>query len=685
LSGLPGWADLASLLDVLPEPMLLLDLQGRVQQANHAAALCLGRPASALRGQPLQALCSSAAAQGVPALLRQGARCTQFSPARLAWQLPDGPSASMRCEIARVGGHAPDCLGPGAPAPAPAGLLLRLQPQPASSARFMALNERIEALSREVARRRAAEAVLHEQREWLHVVLRSIGDAVVATDAHCRIVFMNPVAEQLCGCSEAQVRGQPAAQVVLLLHAHTRAAVPNPLQRALDERHIVGLDQETLLRAHDGRELPIDDAAGPIIDSTGQLLGAVLVFREISERVQAEQARRRLEQQLRSAQKMEAVGTLAGGIAHDFNNVLGAILGNAVLAQESLAPDHPALPRLAQIDRAGRRARDLVRQILAFSRRQPQQLQRQALAPLVEECVALLRSTLPTSVDLRVLLDDEPLYVLADATQVEQVLMNLCTNAWQALRGSSGRIGVVLDTWDGAEPPGRVPGFGPWRGGRHARVTVSDNGCGIDEAALERIFEPFYTTKAPGQGTGLGLAVAHGIVAEHRGALTVQSRPGQGTRFGLLLPLTEPPDSSLAPLDVAAPLASAGRGQHVLAVDDDEVMLTTVEALLTRAGYRVSAYGSPRAALRALGNPGLACDAVVTDFNMPQLDGLQLVAELRRMRPGLPVILSSGYLSEDLRARAERAGGVTLMAKEETFERLPALLEQLFKAGGAVG
>ncbi len=656
-----------ALMDVLPEPLLLLDLQGRLQAVNRAALRLLGWAAPPAPGTPLAALCADAAPGALEALLRQGARSAQFSPARLPLRGADAAAATMRCEIARV---------PGAAGAQPA-LLLRLQPQAAAGGRFIALNERIEALSREVARRRAAESALREQSEWLHVVLRSIGDAVVATDAKCRVVFMNPIAEQLCGCAEADVRGRAADEVVVLLDAQARTPAADPLRRALDERRIVGLVGQTLLVARDGTERPIDDAAGPIIDSQGRLLGAVLVFREISERVRAEQARRVLEQQLRNAQKMEAVGTLAGGIAHDFNNVLGAILGNAVLAREELAPDHPVLPRLVQIDRAGRRARDLVRQIMAFSRRQPQQLRRQPMAPLVEECAALLRSTLPATVQLRVLLSDEPLHVLADATQVEQVLMNLCTNAWHALRGSSGRIGITLDTWDGDEPPGLVPGCGPWRGGRHVRVTVSDDGCGMDAATLERIFEPFFTTKAQGMGTGLGLAVAHGIVAEHRGVLAVESSPGRGTRFHLLLPLTEPPDSGPVPLDVAMPATGGSRGQHVMVIDDDEVMVATVEALLQRAGFRVSAYTSPRAALRALAAAPAAYDVVVTDFNMPQLDGLQVATEARRLRPGLPVIVSSGYLSDDLRSGAEVVGQVCLLAKEETFERLPALLDEM--------
>ena len=654
------------LLDALPEPLLLLDLQGQLLHVNRSAAQWLGLSADELIGRDFHTLCVDEPAV-VAAVLRPGSRSTQFSPARLSLRQGQGEPCRCRCEIARVAASGEH----------PAGLLMRLQPQSVGAGRFLELNERIDALSREVSRRRAAESALREQREWLHVVLRSIGDAVIATDVQARVVFMNPVAEQLCGWPEAEARGQPITTVFPIVHALTRGPATDPVQRVLKERRLVGLDPQTLLLARDGSELPIDDAAGPILDAEGELLGVVLVFREISERVQAEQARRLLEQQLRDSQKMEAVGTLAGGIAHDFNNVLGAILANTSLAEQEVEIDHPVRPHLAHIGRAGQRARELVRQIMAFSRRQPQQLRRQSLQPLVEECAALLRSTLPASAQLRVLLCDDPLHVLADATQVEQVLMNLCTNAWHALRGSTGRIGVTLDVYEGEAPDGLAAGFGAWQPGRYARVTVSDSGCGMDAPTLQRVFDPFFTTKPKGQGTGLGMAVAHGIIAEHRGALTVHSSPGKGTRFELLLPLVDGGDSEAVALALPAPTQVLGRGRHVMYIDDDEVLVATVEALLTRAGFRVSAFACPQTALQALRTTLTDVDIVVSDFNMPQFTGLDVACEVARMRPGLPVIVSSGYLSEDLRQGALDAGVARLLNKEETYERLAALVDEV--------
>lgn len=656
------------LLDVLPEPLLLLDLHGHLLHINRSAVQWLGIRPQDLVGQRFERLCADPP-DVVAAVLRQGARSTQFTPARLT--LTSAPQAPCRCELARVGGDMHH----------PTSLLVRLQPPSAAASNFRLLNDRIDALSREVVRRKAAESALREQGDWLRVVLRSIGDGVIATDTQACVVFMNPVAQQLCGWSEAEARGQPMSAVFTIVHASTREPAADPIQRVLKERRQATLDPQTLLMTRDGNALPIDDAAGPIFDVDGRLLGAVLVFRDISEQVHAEQARRRLEQQLRNAQKMEAVGTLAGGIAHDFNNVLSAVLSNTAMAQEELAEDHPVRQRLSLIERAGQRARELVRQIMAFSRRQPQQLRRQTLQPLVEECVALLGSTLPASVQLHMQLCEQPLHVLADATQVEQVLMNLGTNAWQALGGGAGRIEVTLDRYEGPAPEGLAAGFSTWQPGPYARVTVSDNGCGMEAKVAQRVFEPFFTTKPTGAGTGLGLAVAHGIIAEHRGALTVKSAPGEGTRFELLLPLVEAAD----PVEPATGRHDArsdiGRGRHVMYIDDDEVLVATVDALLNRAGFRVSAFVSPREALQALSSTLLDVDIVVSDFNMPELSGLDVANEVAKLRPGVPVIVSSGYLSDDLHRGARIAGVAELLNKEETHERLAVLIDKVLVQG----
>ena len=367
------------------------------------------------------------------------------------------------------------------------------------------------------------------------------------------------------------------------------------------------------------------------------------------------------EAQLRETHKLEAIGTLAGGIAHDFNNILGAILGNVALASDAINPDHPAATPLLQIKKAGLRARSLVQQILAFSRRQPHELVAQPLRPVVDETLALLRSTLPSSVQLDAVLCHEAVWACADATQIQQVLVNLCTNAWHALVDGRGRIEVGL-----ALAPDH-----------HALLWVSDDGMGMDTATRARIFEPFFTTKPVDAGTGLGLSVVHGIVSEHGGRIEVATAPGRGSRFSITLPLADAGvdsrpsgPSSLMPLD-------DGCGGRVLYVDDDESMALVVEGLLRRAGYEVTVFNDARAALAALRARPDAVDLVITDYNMPHCSGVELAREVARLRAGLPVVISSGYITDALRAEAASVGVRQVMHKENTLEELGPLARRL--------
>jgi CheY-like chemotaxis protein len=317
------------------------------------------------------------------------------------------------------------------------------------------------------------------------------------------------------------------------------------------------------------------------------------------------------------------------------------------------------------------RARHLVRQILAFSRHQPNELTRQTLRPLVEEAAGLLRPMVGPGVDITSRLCPQPVDAMANPTQLQQVLMNLGTNAWQALPQGRGHIELGLDEVELADERPRPAQLPP---GRYARLWVSDNGCGMSEATRAHIFEPFFTTKPVGQGTGLGLAVAHGIVEAHHGAIAVTTTPGQGSRFEIYLPQVEH-ESAPAPLDsLHLPLAQ-GHGERVLYVDDDEVMVVMVQRLLERLGYAPTCVLDAREALALVQQDPQRFDVVVTDFNMPNLTGLELAHALAALRPDLPVAISSGYVSEELRAGAASAGVRGLMQKENTSEELGPLLQ----------
>jgi PAS domain S-box-containing protein len=443
----------------------------------------------------------------------------------------------------------------------------------------------------------------------------------------------------------------------------------------------------------DPRWLPYRDLAAragvascwsePILSRAGSVLGTFGVYHRHPHRPGADEIatisdmarmaaiaieRKQADEALRQTQKLESLGTLAGGVAHDFNNVLGAILGNVALARQSGAPEQA----LEQIQRSALRARLLVQQILAFSRRQAPRAVRQPLGPLIGDALELLRATLPAGVQLQTRLDAALPDVEADGTQVQQLLMNLCTNAWHAMSGAVGHveIGARAEAADGGAPD---PSW--------AHIWVRDPGCGMDEATRARIFEPFFTTKPVGVGTGLGLAVVHGIVAEHHGRITVDTAPGQGSTFHVWLPRARA--DAPAPLPVRLPdaLPAGGAGRHVLFVDDDEVMLITGEGLLRQQGWRVTPAASGVAALAQLRAAPDSFDLVVTDQNMPDCSGLDLARLLLAVRPGLPLVICSGYIDQELHARAQAAGVRAIVHKEYVVEELASTLVRVLASG----
>ena len=286
----------------------------------------------------------------------------------------------------------------------------------------------------------------------------------------------------------------------------------------------------------------------------------------------------------------------------------------------------------------------------------------------------MLRSTAGPTVHVQTLVPHRMLAVTGNPTQLQQVLMNLGTNAWQALQGVAGHIEVGLEAvmLDETESARRPAALAP---GAYAHLWVRDDGCGMDDETRQRIFEPFFTTKPVGQGTGLGLAVVHGIIEAHGGAITVESAPGRGSTFHLHLPLVAFESLPAAPDATAADgKALLGDGQHVLYVDDDEVMTEMVHGLLQRLGYRATSTLSAQEAIAIVTRDPAGVDLVVTDFNMPDWSGLDLARALARIRPGLPVVISSGYISEELRARALELGVRGLLQKERTLEELGALI-----------
>ncbi len=428
-------------------------------------------------------------------------------------------------------------------------------------------------------------------------------------------------------------------------------------------------------------------------NADGQPMRAVGTTQDITERKQAESERAALEAQLRESQKMEALGTLAGGIAHDFNNAIAIIAGNVVLARQDVGSGHPALRSLDEIVKANNRAKALVQQILAFGRRQMLERKRIALAPVLNESVRLLRATQPPGVTLNLLCAPDAPPIMADASQIQQIIINLCTNAWHAMEGEArpGVLDIHLYAYqhlDGAVHGATTYALGDQRPGLYACLVVRDNGTGMDEATQRRIFEPFFTTKPVGKGTGLGLPVVHGIVEGHGACIEINSKRGAGTEICIYFPaaaangtnagnMRELNKSELPPGAIAP--HSSTQGKHILYLDDDEALVILVSRLLQRRGYSVSGYTIPAEALAAVRATPMQFDLVVTDYNMPEMSGLVMAQEVKKIRADLPVAMASGHLTDDLRAQSLDAGVLELIYKPNTVEELCETVERLIK------
>ncbi|MBL0917251.1 MAG: PAS domain-containing protein [Hydrogenophaga sp.] len=519
------------------------------------------------------------------------------------------------------------------------------------------------------ARKKAEEALRENEALW-KLALESAGEGVWDWNLATGEEYLSDSLLAMYGYSRDDIQGVAAD-----LDARTH---PDDIPAMVEARraHFEGpaplYRNEHRVRAKDGRWIWVL-TRGMVIsrDEDGRPLRIVGTHTDITDMKLAEEQQRTLEVQLRESQKMEAIGTLAGGVAHDFNNLLAAILGNLVLAREDVGADHPAQESLAEINRAAIRARQLVQQILTFSRRGAQVMEHQPLLPLVEEALGLMRSLLPAGVRLVTRLSSEPLPALVDGTQLQQVLMNLCTNAWQAFAGRPGEVTVALER---AElDAARALQLGVLEPGSYVCLSVADNGPGIDEVTQRRVFEPFFTTKAPGTGTGLGLAVVHGIVKAHRGAIGLTSQPGAGTRFDVYLPLAASAGMPAASVSVApsAPATPVPAGRHVVYVDDYEALVFLVGRLLRKQGYRVSTFESGEAVIDWLkAHPGEPIDLLVTDQNMPGSSGVEVAREVHRLRPGLRVAIVSGHVSDALIAEAARVGVDDVLAKQDSMDEL---------------
>ena len=408
---------------------------------------------------------------------------------------------------------------------------------------------------------------------------------------------------------------------------------------------------------------------------TDELLQWRMVLVDITDIRKAQEEKEQLEEQLQQARKMEAIGTLAGGIAHEFNNVLGIILGNAELAMDDVPNWNPARESLKEIKTASLRAKDVVRQILAFARKSMLARQPFEISTVVRECLKLMRASIPTTIDMETNTNCDSEMILGNPTEIHQVLINLCTNAAQAMGMRTGTLDVALSkvTLDAAAAA-LYEGIGA---GNYVRLCVKDNGCGMKPDTLKRIFEPYFTTKDVGQGTGMGLAVAYGIVKKSDGAIRATSEFGKSTSIEVLFPLYEGVQEPQA--HEKESLTPKGKGQRILFVDDEASMVTLFKQNLERLGYAVTGMADSLSALECFKRDPQKYDLVITDMAMPQMAGDQMALEMLKIRSDLPILICTGHSQHMDRDRAKQLGIKGYLSKPLDRKELALAVAKLLK------
>jgi len=511
----------------------------------------------------------------------------------------------------------------------------------------------VQAIVRDISQRKQTEGQLAR----LATAVEHADEDIMITDARGAIEYVNPAFERITGYARGEVLGKTPR--VLKSGAHG-AEFYAGLWRTLGEGR-TWLGRFTN-RRKDGAQILEDASISPILDREGRVLGYVSVKRDVTRQVH-------LERHLVEARKMDALGTLAGGIAHDFNNILSAILGSVDLGLRAVSSDSKPARHLGNIRLAASRAAELTRQILAFSRRAPQESRPTDLRAVVDETLNLLRASLPATIEIERRLTAERA-VQADATQIHQVLMNLGANAGLAMRESGGALVVALeDVTVGAALADRRPGLVP---GPYVRLTVADTGQGMSPDVLARAFEPFYTTRPHGEGTGMGLAVVHGIVRNHGGTIHVVSSPGAGATFTIHLPALGQAVAAAPPTFERPPRGT----ERVLLVDDEEFHRDVTQELLVELGYRVTCCADGREALERIAEAPAGFDIVLSDVTMPRLTGDALLRELRRLEVSVPVILCTGFGDQWTLEGARAQGAQGLLLKPVALWDLATAIRQ---------
>ena len=519
---------------------------------------------------------------------------------------------------------------------------------------------------------RSAEHQLVAERERLAVTLQSIGDGVIATDTDGKIVLINKVAESLTGWPSQEAAGRPLNEVFRIMNEETREILDAPIDQVVQQGKTTSLADHTILVSRDGTERSITDSGAPIVSKDNAVVGVVLVFRDVTEKNAMKAERARLEDQLRQAQKMEAVGQLAGGIAHDFNNMLSAVIGYASLLQKKLARNNALLALVDPILEAANRATTLTHSLLAFSRKQVVELLPIDINAVIGGIERILRRLIREDVEFIIKLQAGPLVVTADKGQLEQVLMNFLTNARDAMP-HGGKL--MIST----EAVSLESDLGELSRGEYAVINISDTGVGMNAETREHIFEPFFTTKDVGKGTGLGLSIVYGIIKQHNGAIHVYSEPGTGSTFRIYLPLLSGHALAVGQVPAAGETLPPGN-ETILLVEDDRAVRDITKITLESCGYTVLEAIDGDSALTLFREKAGQIHVVLTDIIMPRKDGRALAEEMRRLRPEVKVLFMSGYTADIIDQKGLLAAGMHFLSKPLHPEKLMQKIREVLQS-----
>lgn len=522
----------------------------------------------------------------------------------------------------------------------------------------------------EIRKRESTQKALLREKAFTETALNAQQDSFFLFEPSTgKAIRWNQAFSNTTGYTDEEIKGKKAPDAYYSTGDLERAG--HFIQDVMDRgRGTIVLD----LICKDGQRIPTEYSVSMITGKTGRSDCCISIGRDISNRRLAEAEKNRLESQLRYAQKAEAIGTLAGGIAHDFNNILSGIFGYAGLAEMNLDRPEKAKKDIAQIVKGAQRAAGLIQQILTFNRQTENEKHGLSLYHIINEALKLLRSSIPTTIDIRTNLGSKA-FILADSTKMHQVIMNLCTNAYHAMRTNGGVLSLDLNEVSIFDQP-YLSGVQP-APGKYLELKVSDTGIGMDSEIIDKVFDPYFTTKNQGDGTGLGLALVSGIVKDHGGYLYVDSQPGKGSVFTILFPVTDEKETNPAPHQSSLP---KGGNERIMIIDDEESILQSSLAILEQVGYQVSAYSDSAAALEDFSQTPDAFDLIITDMTMPQITGDALAREILKIKSNIPIMLCTGYSENILEEQALAMGIKKFVQKPIRSKHLISLVRDLLDA-----